>query len=156
MFWNFLPTLFSSKLRFFEPPNALCTKKSEGRNDTKTAQETKKAPKGGSGFRSPQSGVGRRDLFRFVPICSGFPVFFRFVPICAPCLREYPDLFRFAPFSSLICSDLFSEQIRTNQGNPFLPTPFANPRVLNGVDAQTGSESKFPMFSVHCRGSDLS
>ena len=33
------------------------------------------------------------------------------------------DLLRFLP----ICSDLFSEQIRTNQGNPFLPTPFANP-----------------------------
>ena len=49
---------------------------------------------------------------RFVPICSDFPVFFRFVPICAPCFREYADLFRFAPNSSLICSVLFSEQVR--------------------------------------------
>ena len=58
------------------------------------------------------------------PTCSDFPVFFRFVPICVPGpgFREYPDLFRFVPISS----DLFS----TNQGNPFLPTPFASPRNL--------------------------
>ena len=34
------------------------------------------------------------------------------------------DFFRFA----LIRSFLFSEQVRTNQGNPFLRDPFANPR----------------------------
>ena len=68
---------------------------------------------------SPQFGVGRRgsprfvrispfssDLFRFAPWFSGMP---RFVLICS-------DLLRFLP----ICSDLLSEQIRTNQGNPFL------------------------------------
>ena len=70
-------------------------------------------------IRSPRFGVGRRGSPRFVPISpfssrslfSGIP---RFVPICS-------DLLRFP-------SDLFSEQIRTNQGNPFLPTPFANPQ----------------------------
>ena len=58
------------------------------------------------------------------PICSDFFVFFRCVPICTPCFREYPDLFRFAPISSA----LFRFVFRTNQGNPFLPTPFASPR----------------------------
>ena len=61
------------------------------------------------------------------PICSDFPNFFRFLPICVPCFLEYPDLFRFVPIAP-ISSDLFSEQIRTNQGNTLLPTPFAIPR----------------------------
>ena len=61
--------------------------------------------------RSPQFGVGRRGSPRFVPTCSDFPLFFRFVPICVPCFREYPDLFRFALFSS----DLFRFVFRTNQ-----------------------------------------
>ena len=68
---------------------------------------------------------GHPDLFRFprfLLICS---VFFRFVPICVACFREYPDLFRFAPISS----DLFRFVFRTNQGNPFLPTPIATPRT---------------------------
>ena len=73
---------------------------------------------------------GHPDLFRFVPISPFSSDLFRFAllvfrntPICS-------DLLRFLP----ICSDLFSEQIRTNQGNPFLPTPFAN----------IGSEQKRP------------
>ena len=59
------------------------------------------------------------------PICSDFPVFFRFVPICDP----GSDFFRFV--------------FRTNQGNPFLPTPlagnpflptpFASPRLVFGL-----------------------
>ena len=72
---------------------------------------------------------GHPDLFQFVPISPfssdlfrfGVLVFgnlFRFVPICSV-------FFRFVP----ICFQNKSEQIRTNQGNPFLPTPFANPRV---------------------------
>ena len=70
---------------------------------------------------------GHPDLFRFprfLRICSdlrsllsGIP---RFVPICSV---------RFALISS-DCSDYKSEQIRTDQGNPFLPTPFVNPRHL--------------------------
>ena len=49
--------------------------------------------------------------------------------------RICPDWFRFLPFFlhslfSGICSDLLrflsSAQIRTNQGNPLLPTPFAS------------------------------
>ena len=70
---------------------------------------------------APWFGVGRRGSPRFVPlslflpICSDLRFLFtgipRFVPICS-------DLLRFLP----ICSELFSEQIRTNQGNPFLPT----------------------------------
>ena len=71
---------------------------------------------------SPRFGVGTSRSPRSVPICSQWLP--RFLPICAPCFQEYPDAFRFAPF----CSDLFSEQIRTIQGNPFLPTPFAHPR----------------------------
>ena len=63
-------------------------------------------------------------------IWSDFPVFFRLFR-CFPCFREYADLFRFAPFSS----DLLSEQIRTNQGNPLLPTPFANPDLCRGKGA---------------------
>ena len=66
--------------------------------------------------RSLHFGVGRRG---FVPICSDLrSLFSGFVPICS-------DLLRFLP----ICADLFSEQIRTNQGSPFLPTPFASPRM---------------------------
>ena len=46
----FYPRFFRQNCTFFEPPHALVTaKKSEGRNDTKKAQETKKAQKGGSG-----------------------------------------------------------------------------------------------------------
>ena len=68
---------------------------------------------------------GHPDLFRFVPISPFSSDLFRFAllvfgntPICS-------DLFRFAPFSS----DLFRFVFRTNQGNPFLPNPFANPRA---------------------------
>ena len=78
---------------------------------------------------SPQFGVGRRGSPRFVLICS---VFFRFVPICAPSLREYPDLFRFVPFSS----DLFRFVFRTYQnksGKPLSADPFCKSpiRVLS-------------------------
>ena len=124
--------------------------------------------------RSPRFGVGRRgicsDLFRFprfLSICSfdlfrfallvfsGTP---RFLPICSDMhswfsfFREYPDLFRFAPFSSdlfrfaPICSDLFrfapfssdlfrfapfsSDLFRfvSEKNKYFLLTPFACPR----------------------------
>ena len=63
---------------------------------------------------------GRRglpNLFRFprsLLICSDLRSLF----------RECPDLFRF----DRISSDLFRPVFRTNQGNPFLPTPFASPR----------------------------
>ena len=67
------------------------------------------------------------------PICSdslhSLPICF-----CVPCFGNNPicsDLFRFTPFFFPICSDLFSEQIRTNQRNPFLPTPFRNPRLIH-------------------------
>ena len=50
-FGTFLPTFFSSKLRFFEPPNALfSTKKAWVEMTPKKAQETKRAQKGGSGL----------------------------------------------------------------------------------------------------------
>ena len=63
------------------------------------------------GFRSEPAIWGRqKGSPRSVPICSVFPICFS-------------DLFRFALLVFGICSDLFSEQIRTNQGNPFLPTP---------------------------------
>ena len=74
----------------------------------------------------PNLGSAEGDLLRFVPISPFSSDLFRFsllvfgnAPICSDL-----DLLRFLP----ICSDLFSEQIRTNQGNPFLPTPFTNPR----------------------------
>ena len=74
--------------------------------------------------RSLRFGVGRGGSPQFVPISPFSSDLFRFAllvfgntPICS-------DLLCFLP----ICSNLFSEQIRTNQGNPFLPTPFANPR----------------------------
>ena len=77
---------------------------------------------GSPGLGSPER--GHPDLFRFVPISPFFSDLFRFAflvfwnaPICS-------DLFRFLPIGSV----LFSEQIRTNQGNPLLPTPFAIPR----------------------------
>ena len=77
-------------------------------------------------FSEPPIGVGRRGSPRFVPISPFSSDLFRFAllvvgntPICS-------DLLRFLP----ICSDLLTEQIRTNQGDPFLPTPFANPRFL--------------------------
>ena len=58
------------------------------------------------------------------PICSDF---FRFLPICAPCFREIPDVFRFAPFSSFvpICFQNKSEQIRE--------TPFCRPLFRRDV-----------------------
>ena len=78
-------------------------------------------------IRSSQVGVGRRG---FIPICSDFPIF-RSVPICAPCFREYPP----------ICFDLlrfyfFRFVFRTNQANPFLLTPFANPRNMDPTTCQ--------------------
>ena len=54
-------------------------------------------------------------------ICSNFSGFLYFAPICVPCLVESPicsGLFRFALVSSGL-SDLFSEQIRTNQETSF-------------------------------------
>ena len=68
---------------------------------------------------------GRPDLFRFVPISPFSSDLFRFALLVFGNAPISSDLFRFLP----ICSDLILEQIRTNQGNPFLPTPFANPRV---------------------------
>ena len=66
---------------------------------------------------------GHPDLFRNVPIyllsSDGFRfalLAFRNAPICS-------DLLLFLP----ICSDLFSEQIGTDQGNSFLPTPLQSP-----------------------------
>ena len=78
------------------------------------------------------SGRGHPDLFRF-PLFSSNLFQFAFLVYGVS-----SDLFRFAP----ICSDVFSdseisEQIRTNQGNPFLPTPFASPRLL---PSQLGNE----------------
>ena len=50
--------------------------------------------------------------------------------ICAPCLREYPDLFRLAPISS----DLFRFVFRTNQtksGRPLSADPFCkSPKIV--------------------------
>ena len=99
--------------------------------------------------RSPQlilgwAEEGHPDLFRLVP---DFPVFFRFVPICSDLRFDLvfgicSDLFRFAPFSS----DLFGFAFRTNQnrdqGNPFLPTPFANPRLKPFKTTEAGSQRK--------------
>ena len=51
LFWNSLPTLFSSKLRFFEPPNALCTKKKARVETTpKKDRKRKKHRKGDQGW----------------------------------------------------------------------------------------------------------
>ena len=78
----------------------------------------------GQFFRSPRFGVGRRGSPRFVPIS----------PFSSDLLRFALLVFRNIPICSVflpICSDLFSEQITTNQGNTFLPTPFANPRFLS-------------------------
>ena len=94
------------------------------RKDTRKNSEFVGAPDLGS------AEGGHPDLSKFVPISPFSSDLFRFVllvfgntPICS-------DLFRFLP----ICSDLLSEQIRTNQGNPFLPTPFANPRIWYPYD----------------------
>ena len=52
------------------------------------------------------------------------PDWFRFLPFfCIPCFLE------FVPIYSDFGSDLFSAEIRTNQGNPFLLTPFASHRL---------------------------
>ena len=77
------------------------------------------------------------------PICSEL----RFLPICVPCFQEYHDLFRFAPISS----DLVSDQIRTNQGNPFLPTAFVNPRHGDaGAKVARGLQTAWREFAVPC------
>ena len=77
-------------------------------------------------FSEPLFGVARQGSPRFVltspfsPIFSHLgSLFSRFAPICS-------DIFRFA----LLSSDLFQEQNRTNQGNPFLPTPFCKSPIL--------------------------
>ena len=75
-------------------------------------------------------------LFQFVPISPFSSDLFRFALLVfrnTPISSDSSDLLRFLQ----ICSDLFSEQIRTDQGNPFLPTPFANPRQN---DFQSNSE----------------
>ena len=55
LFWNFLPTLFSSKLRFFELPNSLCTKKKARVETTpKKHRKRKKHRKGDQGTNCPQ------------------------------------------------------------------------------------------------------
>ena len=68
-------------------------------------------------------GSAEGGLFRFVPISPFSSDLFRFALLVFG-NTLISDLFRFLP----LCSDLISEQIRTNQVNPFLPTPFANPR----------------------------
>ena len=98
---------------------------------------------------------GHPDLFRFprfssdlfwfallvcgnAPICSDLSQFvFRYFPICSTLFSEQIrtnqgnlDLFQFVFRYCPTCSTFFSEQIRTNQGNPLLPTPFANPRIF--------------------------
>ena len=86
------------------------------------------------------------DLFdfpRFLPICSDLRSLFsgipRFVLICS-------DLLRFLP----ICSDLF---FRTDQGNPFLPTPFAHPWGDQGRPPTSlpSSSSLLPRAMAVCR-----
>ena len=86
---------------------------------TKSGKSLEKVPKrffetfpdsrGGPKAGGPQFGVGRRG---FVPVSTN-PLF---LSICVSCLQ---DLFRYVP----ICCQK-KEQIKTNQGNPFLPTPF--------------------------------
>ena len=70
-------------------------------------------------FRSPDLGPPERGH----PDCSDFAFFFWFVP-------NLHFLFTGVPRFVLICSDLFSELSRTNQGNPLLPTPFADPQAF--------------------------
>ena len=74
------------------------------------------------------AGRDHPDFFRFVPISPFSSDLFRFALLVFGKAPISSDLFRFVPFSS----DLFSEQIRANHGNHFLPTPGANPRQ-NGV-----------------------
>ena len=81
------------------------------------------------GNRSRQLGGRQKGV---TPVCSDLFRFPRFLPICSDFRSVFSGIPRFAP----ICSDLLrflpiccfqKEQFRTNQGNPFLPTPFANP-----------------------------
>ena len=81
---------------------------------------------------------GHPDFFRFVPISPFSSDLFRFAVLVFGNALICSDLFRFLP----ICSDLFSEQIRTNQGNPFLPTPFANPRENHNSRSNSRSDSR--------------
>ena len=68
---------------------------------------------------------------RFVPISSDLHFFSGNAPICS-------DLFVFLRFRLISSSDLlrlkFSEQIRPNQGNPFLPNPPASPQLERSAD----------------------
>ena len=73
--------------------------------------------------RSSRFGVGRRGSPRFVPISPVSSDFFQFPLLLFRNALIRSDFFRFP----LISSDLFSDQIRTDQGNPFLPTAFASP-----------------------------
>ena len=80
------------------------------------------------------------DLLRFLPISSDlfrfvfrFP---RFLPICSDSRSLFAGIPRFVP----VCSDLFRFVFRTNQGNPFLPTLFANLR-RKGLPKQTPLKS---------------
>ena len=95
--------------------------------------------------QSPRFGVGRGGLPRFVPISPFSSDLFRFAllvfentPMCSDL---FLDLLRFL----LICSDSFSEQIRTNQGNPFLATLAASPRTLNFL---RGNLSLFSLLTI--------
>ena len=103
-----------------------------GRTETQTQRFWRRKPQAATGSshssagrinRSPQFGVGRRGS----PICSDFYVSFRFVAICAPCLRECPELFRFAPVSFRfvpICFQNKSEQIwETLSADPSCKSP---------------------------------
>ena len=88
---------------------------------------------------------GLPDLFRcpcFLPICSGLRSLFagmpRLVLICSDLLRLLP-----------ICSDLFSEQIRTNQGNSFSADPFCkSPSSLRQVLANLRGRAKILEITV--------
>ena len=84
------------------------------------------------------------------PICSDF---LRFLPICSDLCSLFLGIPRFVP----ICSDLLSEQIRTNQGSPFLLTPFANPRKVPRKILQENPRQNPPTFAQNspthfCRG----
>ena len=73
---------------------------------------------------------GHSDLFRF-------PRFFQFIAL-SPFSSDLRSLFSgFVP----ICSDFFRFVFRTNQGNPFLPTPCASPREMQPSVGRFGKGS---------------
>ena len=85
---------------------------------------------------SPEGGLP--DLFRYI-------LFYSICPVLHFLFSGIPRfVFRLAPISSYLFGSV-PEQIRTNQGNPFLPTYFASHRLIKDWGTSRAGVQTLPL-----------